>query len=197
MKILRKLFFLALIGASAITAEAQTLRLPADFKGNDPSILAKAHAPMRDMLPLRDNPFLSPLEDDADDIAGELLDYAHKFLGTRYRRGGKTPAGFDCSGFTGHVFRQFGYELSASSRSQFTDGKAVPTDEIQPGDLLFFNGRARNGSVGHVGIAVSADPLTGVVTFIHASVSGGIKVDKTTDPYYAARFMGARRILPD
>ena len=74
---------------------------------------------------------------------------------------------------------------------------AVSRKEVQPGDLLFFTGRAsRSGRVGHVGIAVSADPVSGEITFIHAARSG-IRIDKLSAPYYAARFLSARRVLPD
>lgn len=131
---------------------------------------------------------LSPLVD-------SLLAEARSHLGTGYRRGGKTPKGFDCSGFTGYVFRQFGYTLGASSREQFArDGVFVPDDEILPGDLLFFKGRSK-GSVGHVGIAVSADRISGDITFIHSAISGGIRIDHTSAPYYRKRYLGARRVL--
>ncbi len=67
---------------------------------------------------------------------------------------------------------------------------------MQPGDLLFFTGRAaRSGRVGHVAIAVDSDPVSGEITFIHAASSSGIKIDKITAPYYAARFLGARRVI--
>ena len=67
--------------------------------------------------------------------------------------------------------------------------------EVQPGDLLFFTGRAsRSGRVGHVAIAVDADPVSGEITFIHAARSG-IKIDRISAPYYASRFLGARRVI--
>lgn len=130
------------------------------------------------------------------EIVSDLLGYARKYIGTRYVRGGKTPRGFDCSGFTSYVFRQFGIDLSASSSVQYGQGKKISRDEIQPGDLVFFTGRAsRSGSVGHVGIAIDADPATGEITFIHASTSSGVKIDKVSAPYYAKRFLGARRVI--
>ncbi len=128
-------------------------------------------------------------------VLDDILSEAKTHLGTRYRRGGKSPAGFDCSGFTGYVFRQFGYRLGASSRDQYArDGVSVPTDEIRPGDLVFFKGRSK-GSVGHVGIAVDRDPATGDVTFIHSATSSGIRYDRISAPYYRQRFLGARRVI--
>lgn len=124
----------------------------------------------------------------------DMLQYARKFMGTRYVRGGQSPKGFDCSGFTSYVFSQFGINLSRTSASQFGEGTKVNKGEVQPGDLLFFAGRAANGRVGHVAIAIDADPVSGEVTFIHAA-TGGVKIDKTTAPYYARRYLGARRII--
>lgn len=133
-------------------------------------------------------------DDEAARLSADMLQYARQYIGTRYRHGGKTPGGFDCSGFTGHVFRQFGYSLGASSREQFRDGIAVDNDAIQPGDLLFFKGRSSK-SIGHVGIAIENNAETGEITFIHAAIKGGIRIDRTTAPYYARRFVGARRII--
>lgn len=128
-------------------------------------------------------------------LIADLLSEANSHLGTRYRRGGKTPKGFDCSGFTGYVFNKIGYRLGASSREQFArDGYKVSDSEVAPGDLLFFKGRSRN-SVGHVGIAISADHSTGDITFIHSATSGGIRIDHTSAPYYRARYLGARRVI--
>jgi cell wall-associated NlpC family hydrolase len=71
----------------------------------------------------------------------------------------------------------------------------VNRTEIQPGDLLFFTGRAsRSGRVGHVAIAVDADPVSGEVTFIHAARTG-IQIDRMSAPYYSSRYIGARRVI--
>lgn len=135
-------------------------------------------------------------DEEVNPMAGDLLSYAKKFMGTRYVRGGKGPKGFDCSGFTGYVFRQFGVSLGASSRDQYTQGRHVDNGAILPGDLLFFKVRAsKSSTIGHVGIAIEADPDSGVVTFIHAATSGGICISKTSEPYYAKRYVGARRVL--
>lgn len=197
-----KKLFTTVISAIALLAsypsDAQVLRLPADFDGHDPEMIANVNKSLFINPTSSDRLILKPIaEDETNKLAAELLEYASKYKGVRYRSGGKTPAGFDCSGFTGYVFREFGYDLSTSSRAQYSDGRAVNRDEIQPGDLVFFKGRSSKSAIGHVGIAISADPVTGVVTFIHAATSGGIKVDTTAQPYYSSRFVGARRVLPD
>lgn len=130
------------------------------------------------------------------EIIEELLDYAESFLGTGYRRGGKTPNGFDCSGFTGYVFKEFGYNLNSDSRSQFLQGEIIEnTGEAEPGDLVFFSGSRGGTTIGHVGIVVESHPLTGELLFIHSAVGGGIKIDSSFAPYYANRFKGLRRII--
>ncbi|MDE6126864.1 MAG: C40 family peptidase [Muribaculaceae bacterium] len=129
-------------------------------------------------------------------MVSDMIAFAKKHIGTRYVRGGKGPKGFDCSGFTSYVFNQFGYSLNPSSVGQYGQGDKVSRDEVQPGDLLFFTGRsASSGRVGHVGMAISNDPETGEITFIHAAISGGIRIDRISAPYYAARYIGARRVL--
>lgn len=131
-----------------------------------------------------------------DELINDLIDYAHQFIGTRYRRGGKTPGAFDCSGFTYYVFSQFGYTLSPNSRTQALQGEAVSDKyNVIPGDILVFSGRRGGSIVGHVGIAIDVDYETGDITFIHASTSNGITIDNTSSAYYASRYLGARRII--
>ncbi len=129
-------------------------------------------------------------------MVGDLLDFAEKYLGHPYCRGSKGPKSFDCSGFTSFVFKNFGIQLSASSSAQYGQGQKIQDNEIEPGDLLFFGGRAGSKSrVGHVAIAVDVDE-DGVVTFIHAATSGGIRYDQYPDGgYYSKRYIGARRVI--
>lgn len=124
----------------------------------------------------------------------DLIKEAASHLGKRYRSGGKGPNSFDCSGFVGYVYKQFGYQIGGSSRDQYQQGKSVEKEDLRPGDLVFFTGRnSQSGRVGHVGIVVEADNKTGQFKFIHASTSGGIKYDSNTG-YYGRRYLGARRL---
>ncbi len=130
------------------------------------------------------------------DYVADMIGYAKTLIGTRYRRGGTTPKGFDCSGFTGYVFDQFGYKLNRTSRDQYKQGKDVAIENLQPGDLMFFAGRRRNGRVGHVGIVVSVDEQRKSVEFIHSSTSRGVRIDSYPDDgYFSSRYIGARRII--
>lgn len=123
-----------------------------------------------------------------------LMDEAFALLGTRYRAGSSSPNGFDCSGFTSYVFRQMGIELNRSSRGQYTQGQAVKSDNLQTGDLVFFTSPGSGRGIGHVGIVVDFDPMSGAFSFIHASRKG-VKVSQSTEPFYSRRYVGARRVL--
>lgn len=123
-----------------------------------------------------------------------LMDEAFALLGTRYRAGSSSPSGFDCSGFTSYVYRQMGIELNRSSRGQYTQGQAVDNDNLQTGDLVFFTSPRSGRGIGHVGIVVDFDPMSGEFSFIHASTTG-VKVSQSTEPFYSRRYVGARRVL--
>lgn len=89
--------------------------------------------------------------DDSTELIDKMKDFAATFLGTRYRLGAAGPKQFDCSGFVGYVFRNFGFNLHRDSRSQYLQGERVEKDELKPGDLLFFSSRSSGkGRVGHV-----------------------------------------------
>lgn len=130
-------------------------------------------------------------------LAHSMVNYAAKFLGTRYLLGGTTPRAFDCSGFVGYVYRNFGINLLRTSRQQFTQGDKVNVGELQPGDLLFFSCRSSGrGNVGHVAMVVSVDKESKSCRFIHASVKKGVTYQKFPDGgYFSRNFIGAKRIL--
>lgn len=132
-----------------------------------------------------------------DDLAiNNLLEEAMSHLGARYRSGSKGPSAFDCSGFTSYVFKQLGSaNIGSSSRDQYVRNVPVSRSEMQRGDLVFFTSPRSGRNVGHVGIVVDVDPDTNTFNFIHASSSGGVKVSKSTDGFYARRFIGVRRVL--
>ena len=119
----------------------------------------------------------------------DTLDKAMDMLGIPYRRGGTSPeAGFDCSGFVSHVFREgIGLVLPRSSSELSKSGNTVDRNELQPGDLVFFNTMRRAFS--HVGIYL------GNGQFIHAPRAGGrVRVEDIRDSYWSKRYNGARRV---
>lgn len=116
----------------------------------------------------------------------KIVENAQKYLGTPYVWAGSSPSGFDCSGFTSYVMKDFGKELSRRSEDQYNDGKKVKEKNVQKGDLIFFS----NGSgISHVGIVVSekGQPLV----MIHASSSKGVIVtDIESSEYWMKRLHG-------
>ena len=123
-----------------------------------------------------------------------LVSYAKNYLGVPYRSGGRSGKGFDCSGFTSYVFSQFGFSLPRTSYAQAVAGKAVNTDEIRKGDLIFFKGRnAKSRAVGHVGIVISDKGEK--IRFIHASVNRGISIETIDSKYYKPRFVKSVRLV--
>lgn len=135
---------------------------------------------------------------DSTSVTGhDIVKVAMKYIGVPYRSGRMNPkVGFDCSGFTTYVFKKENIQLTRSSRSQFTEGVEVSScTELQKGDLVFFGGsRSSSSSIGHVGIVTDVNPSTGTFSFIHASRTG-IRISSSDEPYYAKRYVGARRIL--
>lgn len=127
------------------------------------------------------------------DKASDMVITAMNFLGVRYHRGGNSAdSGFDCSGFTRQVFEtSLGLVLPrrADEQAKAAGLVAVKRDDLQPGDLVFFNTLKRTFS--HVGIYV------GEGKFIHAPKPGGeVRVEDMRFVYWAKRFTGARRAEP-
>ncbi len=117
-----------------------------------------------------------------------FVDNVSKYFGTRYRFGGQTPAGFDCSGFVRFMYdKVFNMNLPRSSREMSVIGNKVNKDDLQPGDLVFFH--SNRSRINHVGIFIGND------TFVHSSLSKGIAEDKLKYRYYEKRFAGAVRLL--
>lgn len=138
---------------------------------------------------------LAGLSDESAAMIGDMLKEARTHMGKKYVWASKGPNTFDCSGFTGYVYKQFGYNIGASSRGQYTLGQGVNKHQLRPGDLVFFTSRSSGSAVGHVGMVVSADNEHGTFQFIHASVKKGVTISSSTEAYYAARYVGARRII--
>ena len=127
-------------------------------------------------------------------IVDQVINYAYRFRGTPYRYGAMSPRGFDCSGFTSYVFKRFGIDLDRSSRGQISDGVRIKKSELQPGDLVFFQGRSGRGGVGHVGIVTKVND-DNTFHFIHSACSSGVTESKNTESYYSRRYVGACRVL--
>jgi peptidoglycan DL-endopeptidase CwlO len=113
---------------------------------------------------------------------GGVVGIAMRYLGTPYVWGGASPSGFDCSGFVMYVFAQVGVSLPHSSYAQYGYGSPVSRGDLQPGDLVFFDG------LGHVGIYIGGG------SFIHSPHTGDVVKISSLSGWYASTFVGARRL---
>ena len=121
--------------------------------------------------------------------AQEVLINALSLTGIQYKYGGKSPeTGFDCSGFVRYVFSQAtNLTLPPTARAIAQIGKTVKKDDLQPGDLVFFN--TLKSAFSHVGIYMGDNK------FIHAPSTGKVvRVESMKDGYWASRFNGAQRL---
>ncbi len=118
-------------------------------------------------------------------IAAVLTRSALRFLGVPYAFGGTSTSGFDCSGFVQHVFAMLGIALPRTADAQYDVGHRA-VGGPHPGDLVFFD---TYGGVSHVGIYLGGGK------FVHASSSHGVMVSQLSESYWAARFVGAKRLI--
>lgn len=120
-------------------------------------------------------------------VAGkQIVDFAKQYIGVKYIWAGNTPKGFDCSGFTQYILKNFGVILEHSASSQFSNGEKISKENLEPGDLVFFTTYKSGPS--HVGIYIGSNQ------FIHAS-TGQKRITTTSlnSSYYLRRYLGARR----
>lgn len=113
-----------------------------------------------------------------------VVSYAKQFLGCKYVYGGTSPSGFDCSGFTQYVYKNFGVNLNRTAAAQYSNGQSVTS--LQAGDLVMFG----KSGINHVGIYIGGN------SFIHAAnKSQGVRIDTLSTGYYKTNYVGARRIF--
>ena len=111
---------------------------------------------------------------------------AKQYIGSRYVYGGSSPSGFDCSGFTSYVYKQFGVSLNRTAAGQYSNGTAVSKSQLQPGDLVMFG----KSGINHVGIYIGGGQM------VHAAnPSRGVTTDTINSGYYANNYVGARRVM--
>ena len=113
----------------------------------------------------------------------QVVSIAMSYLGTPYVWGGAAPGGFDCSGLVMYSFAQLGISLPHSSYAQWNYGTPVPSDQLEPGDLVFFDG------LGHVGLYIGGGE------YVDAPYTGAVvRVDSLSDGWAVSHYSGARRI---
>jgi cell wall-associated NlpC family hydrolase len=118
----------------------------------------------------------------------QIAAIAQKYLGYRYIWGGHSPTGFDCSGFTWYVYREAGVNIPIHDLAgQMNAGQKIARDQLQPGDLVFFQNTYAPG-LSHTGV------FLGGGRFINAeSEKVGVQIRALSDPFWSTRFLGASR----
>lgn len=123
-----------------------------------------------------------------------LLDYSKNFLGINYVYGGKSPKGFDCSGFLSYVYKKFNINTPYRAMDYARFGLKIEESAVQPGDVICFTGRnPYTNVIGHVGIVTKVED--GKITFINAACSKGISYATNINEYWKPRVLGYRRIF--
>lgn len=126
-------------------------------------------------------------------LRSDIVSYAKKYEGTKYKYAGRTPkTGFDCSGFTHYVMNNFEIELSPSSRAQAIQGTSKPVDKVEPGDLIFFR-RSKKDPIFHVAMVVSYDRKS--LRVIHSTSRGVVIDDILASSYWRPKIDSARDVV--
>ena len=125
-------------------------------------------------------------------LAVQMINNAMEFMGVKYRTGGTSKAGMDCSGMVTAVFNIFDKSIPRSSRDMAQYGQKIADKEVQKGDLIFFKTNGRS-SINHVGLVIGTDEDG--IQFIHSSTSQGVIVSSTKESYYKKAFAQVNRVL--
>ena len=174
-----RLILLSIAAASiTMTACASTGGVPEPFPTPGPR-------PTRTATPKPVATSGTSLPADGYSIAGTALG----LRGAPYRNGGSDPRGFDCSGLIEYVYSQHGIAVPRTVEELHDAGRDVPTQDVQAGDLVFFDTTGRGPS--HVGMSIGGDE------FVHApSGAGVVRVERLGAAYWAQRFIGVKRLTP-
>ncbi|MBT0606559.1 C40 family peptidase [Aequorivita echinoideorum] len=126
------------------------------------------------------------------DTRENIIEFSKTFLGTRYKFGGTTEAGMDCSGLVYTAFKKEDIELPRISRDMATKGILISYKDIEEGDLVFFR-TSRKNTITHVGLVVEAK--RGDVKFIHSTTRAGVIISSMEEKYWKDAFVEVRRII--
>ncbi len=123
----------------------------------------------------------------------EVVNYALQYIGSSYKPAGKSPkTGFDCSGFTSFVLKQFDVTVSPASAAQSKEGKPVKLNAVQPGDLIIFGRNSKD--IQHVALVVERN-RDGIIC-IHSTTSQGVvRQNVSTSTYWKPLILGARDVI--
>jgi peptidoglycan DL-endopeptidase CwlO len=157
-------------------SDVQVLRPTRTFKNIGVSVMA--------MLVLLTGLFgsVSSTQSAPANAGATIVSVAYKYNGYRYRYGGASPAGFDCSGFVYYVYKQAGISIGRDTNAQYNSGTRVSFSNLQPGDIVLFSNTYRRG-LSHAAIYVGGGKI------IHAvNESVGVTVSNLNSSYWRSHF---------
>jgi Cell wall-associated hydrolases (invasion-associated proteins) len=127
------------------------------------------------------------------DLRQQIVEYAKKYLGVKYKYGSSSPKGFDCSGFVLYVYKHFGITLERTSADQGNHGTKIDKEDLKPGDLVFFDTNGGHNAIEHVGMYI------GDGKFIHASSGSSrcVTISSLNEGFYDNAYMRSRRYIDD
>lgn len=125
-------------------------------------------------------------------IALQIVEKAVNNIGVKYKTGGTTNAGMDCSGLVYSTYKQFNKNLPRTSYAMANEGTSVSKNNAKPGDLIFFKTNGR-GEINHVGIITEI--TNNEIKFVHSSTSKGVIISSTKETYYGNAFTQINRII--
>ena len=125
--------------------------------------------------------------------AASIIDYAKTFRGTKYKYGGTTKKGMDCSGLIYATFKKHGISMPRTTKDLSVNGNWVDLKKVKEGDLLFFATKKNSRKTNHVGIVTRTNK--GDVSFIHSSSSKGVMISQLSQKFWYFAFVQARRFL--
>ncbi|HPE83851.1 MAG: C40 family peptidase [Aequorivita sp.] len=131
-------------------------------------------------------------EESPKEIKKGIINYAKTFQGTRYKFGGTTDAGMDCSGLVYTAFQKENISLPRISRDMAKKGILISFKDIEEGDLVFFKTSSRN-TINHVGLVVEAK--RGEIKFIHSTTRAGVIISSLDEDYWKKAFVEVRRVI--
>jgi len=126
-------------------------------------------------------------------VTNKVVTNALKYEGVRYKYGGTTRRGMDCSGLVYVAFGEENLRLPRVSRDMATKGKKISLKNVHKGDLLFFKISRRSNKINHVGLVTSVK--NGQINFIHSTSSRGVIVSNMFEKYWKNSFVKATRVL--
>ncbi|RZN82471.1 MAG: NlpC/P60 family protein [Winogradskyella sp.] len=125
--------------------------------------------------------------------ATSIIAYAKRFKGVKYKYGGTTKKGMDCSGLIYTSFAAHDVSMPRTTKDLTVTGDWVDLKKVQEGDLVFFATKKNSRKVNHVGIVTEVNK--GEISFIHASTSRGVIISKLSERYWYFAYVQARRYL--